>query len=95
MMLHGMFERLNGLVLDRPNLDDAGVVDQHVDAAEARERLVDQALACRAIRQVRRDQVEVVGAQVRMSLQQAGLRPLQLFTIRAASTSFTRFARKA
>src|SRR4051794_36248911 len=39
-------------VLERSDLDDAGVVDQHVDAPGARDDIVDQALRVIAVRHV-------------------------------------------
>ncbi len=60
--LHGALEDLEGLGFDGADVDDAGVVDEDVDAAEAGDGFVDEALGFFGLGEVGGDEVEVFGA---------------------------------
>ena len=62
--LHGALEDLEGLGFDGADVDDAGVVDEDVDAAEAGDGFVDEALRFCGLGEVGGDEVEVFGAEV-------------------------------
>ena len=62
--LHGALEDLEGLGFDGADVDDAGVVDEDVDAAEAGDGFVDEALGFFGLGEVGGDEVEVFGAEV-------------------------------
>jgi hypothetical protein len=57
--LHGAVEGVEVLALCGADLDDAGVVDEDVDAAEVVEDFVDEAVALVGVGEVGVDQVEV------------------------------------
>ena len=62
--LHGAFEDLKGLGFDGADVDDAGVVNENVDTAEALDGFVDEALCFFGLGEVSGDEVEVLGAEV-------------------------------
>lgn len=70
---HGFFEEIGGHGLDRADIDDAGVVDQNVQAAEAGEGFIDHAHALGFLRQVAGDEEKVFRAQMGVLLEQAFL----------------------
>ncbi len=63
--LHGALEGFEGLRFDGTDVDDAGVVDEDVDASVAVDGFVDEALGFRGLGEVGGDEVKVFGAQVR------------------------------
>ena len=71
---HGVLEDLGGEGLDGTDVDDAGVVDEHIDTSEAGKGLGDHALTLGRLRQVRGYEIEVFGAQMWMPLEQCVLR---------------------
>ena len=62
--LHGALEDVEGLGFDGAYVDDAGVVDQDVDAAEAGDGFVDEALGFLGLGEVGGYEVEVFGLKV-------------------------------
>jgi len=62
--LHGALEDVEGLGFDGAYVDDAGVVDEDVDAAEAGDGFVDEALRFFGLGEVGGDEVKVFGTEV-------------------------------
>ncbi len=62
--LHGALEDLEGLGFDGAYVDDGGVVDEDVDATEALDGFIDEALRFFGLGEVGGDEVEVFGAEV-------------------------------
>ena len=62
--LHGALEDFKGLGFDGADVDDAGVVDEDVDAAIALDGFVDEALGFFGLGEVGGDEVEVFGLEV-------------------------------
>ncbi len=58
--LHGAVVGVDGLVAEGADLDDAGVVDEDVEAAEGAEGLVDEAVALGGVGEVAGDEEDVV-----------------------------------
>ena len=79
--LHGALEGGGGLGFDGADFDDAGVVDEDVDTAEAGDGFGDEAAALGGLGEVGGDEVEVFGAEVWVVVDEGGLRLLQLGAI--------------
>ena len=75
---HGLFKLIGCEDLDGTYVDDPGVVNQNIDAAEAGEGLGDHTLAFGWPGQVSRDEIEIFRTQVRMPGQQRCLCSLQI-----------------
>ncbi len=78
---HGVFEDLQRLGFERADVDDAGVVDEDVDAAEAGDGLCDQALALLRPGQIGSDEVKVPGAEMGKAGEEVRLGLLQFFEV--------------
>ena len=76
--LHGALEDLEGLGFDGADVEDAGVVDEDVDAAEAGDGFGDEALGFGGLGEVGGDEVEVVGLEVGELGEEGGLGVLEL-----------------
>jgi len=76
--LHGALEDVEGLGFDGADVDDAGVVDEDVDAAEAGDGFGDEALRFFGLGEVGGDQVEVFWAEVGKLGEEGGLGLLEL-----------------
>src|SRR5690242_2608567 len=70
-----------GQALYRANLDDTGVVDEHVDAPEVRNGFRDQPAALVRIHQVAAEEIKVLGLEMLVLLEQADLRVFELVTV--------------
>ena len=76
--MHGPLEGFGGLRFDGADFDDAGVVDQDIDAPEAGDGFSDEAAALGGLGEVGSDEVEVVRGEVRVVFNELGLRLLQV-----------------
>jgi hypothetical protein len=79
--LHGGLEGGGGHDLGGTDLDDGGVVDENVDAAEAGDCLGDEALALFGFGEVGGYEQEVIRSDVRVAAKKSGLRLLEFVDV--------------
>ena len=87
-------EGVEALGLDRADLNDARVVDKHIDAAEAGNRLVHDAAALGCVEQVGGDEVEVLGSHVLVFGEDLSLSALQFGAVAGDQDQAHRLAGK-
>ena len=93
--LHGALEGFDGLRLDGADLDDAGVVDEEVDAAEAGDGLGDEAAALVGFGEVGGDEVEVFRLEVGVFGEKRGLGLLEFVELAGAEDELWGFSGEA
>ena len=90
--LHGALEGFGGLRFDGADFDDAGVVDEDIDASKVGDGFGDETAALGGLGQIGGDEVEVGGAEVGMVGQEYLLRLFQLGAVAGGEHQLYRLA---